>query len=146
MTAGHILTDLQLINQHQKELADFEHQKATILNDQSLTGKHKNKQIGRLQRNPDWIRNQAILWGGLPTQLTNGRIDPLSDIGVGKLEPFDPTWVQGYPIFKDPTQPMPIGTSLCRLGYPLHQINATFDEQTGQFSFSSGSASCSTFS
>jgi hypothetical protein len=138
LTAAHILAELQVINSHQPELTDFERQRDAILNDHALAGKQKNKQIGRLHRNPDWVRKQAVMWGGLPAQLGTALTDPLSDIGIGKLTPFDPTWVQGYPIFKDPAEPMPFGTSLCRLGYPLHQINATFDEQTGQFALAPG--------
>jgi hypothetical protein len=138
LTAGHILSELTLINEHLKEYGEYERQKQEILNDPRLTGKQKNKHIGRLPRKPEWIRNQAVLWGGFQSQLADVSVDPVADLAVGRLHPFDPSWIQGFPILKDPSQPMLIGSSLCRLGYPLHQIDATFDEHTGLFSLAPG--------
>jgi hypothetical protein len=139
LTAGHVLMELQTIVQHQAELNAYEQQRDAILQTPNLTGKQKNKQIARLQRNPDWIKNQATMWAGFArAQLVTASVDQVADLGVGRLEPFDPAWVQGYPVFKNPAEPMLVGTSLCRLGYPLHQIEATFDDQTGQFTLAPG--------
>jgi hypothetical protein len=55
----------------------------------------------------------------------------VADIGVGRLDPFDPTTVKSYPVFKNPSVNFEPGKSLCRLGFPFHQIIPTWDA-TGQ--------------
>jgi hypothetical protein len=85
---------LQVADQHQKELAAYENQKNAILQDQKLTGKQRNKQIGRLPRKPEWIRNQAVAWGGFPSQLVSGVADPVADLAIGQLKPFDASWTK----------------------------------------------------
>jgi hypothetical protein len=55
-------------------------------------------------------------WPGVElTQITSW---PKADISVAKLEPFDPAWVSTFPTLKKPQNEMPMGVSLCRLGYP----------------------------
>jgi hypothetical protein len=60
-------------------------------------------------------------------------------LAIGRLQPFDPSWVTRYPRFKDPAKPMPPGTSLCRLGFPFHEIKASCDPLTGNFTLAPGS-------
>jgi hypothetical protein len=57
---------------------------------------------------------------------------PEADLLVGRLEPFDPASVPTYPVIKDPSN-LRLGTSLCKLGYPFHEISATFDESKNAF-------------
>jgi len=71
-------------------------------------------------------------------QVDQFRTNAMSDLAVGRLQPFDPSKVKSYPVFKNPAEPMLPGSSLCRLGFPFHQINATFDPQTGQFLLAPG--------
>ena len=49
------------------------------------------------------------------------------DLGVVKLEPFDPNWVKVYPVFKDWKKDFEPGRSLCKLGFPFHQFTPTWD-------------------
>jgi len=53
--------------------------------------------------------------------------DPLADIALIKLDNFDANRVPAYPVFKNPAVEFKIGTTLCRLGFPFHDIKATFD-------------------
>ena len=41
-------------------------------------------------------------------------------------------------MFRDPTKELPVGTSLCRLGFPFSRITATFDEVTNSFRIAEG--------
>jgi hypothetical protein len=43
---------------------------------------------------------------------------PLARIGAARLEPFDPSWITQYPVFKDPSKDFEPGTNLCRMGFP----------------------------
>ena len=64
---------------------------------------------------------------------------PDVDLAVCKLTGFRSAMVPNYPLFKDPSRPMDQGTSLCKLGFPFHNIVPTFDEQSGMFHLPSGS-------
>lgn len=55
-----------------------------------------------------------------------------ADLAIGRLDPFDPDSVPVFPVFKNPFSLRP-GTSLCRLGFPFHEIAATFDEARQRF-------------
>lgn len=127
LTAAHIVQQLNLRQQHQQLLANHESSRARILADTTLRRKIRENQLRVLKSNPEWITNQGVLWGWPNCIVQNFIVKPFCDLAAGKLEPFDPAWVKSYPVFKNPAEPMLIGTSLCRLGYPLYAINATFD-------------------
>jgi len=59
-------------------------------------------------------------------------------LAIGRLEPFNSDAITEYPILKNPSN-LPHGTSLCKLGFPFHQINATYDETNGSFTLEPGS-------
>ena len=67
-----------------------------------------------------------------PKRMIGLQIRP-ADIAIGQLVGFDPAQVGEYPVFKNPNTELRSGTSLCRLGFPFHQIKAAFDEATGSF-------------
>jgi len=52
---------------------------------------------------------------------------------VGRLEPFDSAFVKTYPTIKDPVSNLNPGTSLCRLGFPFHELKTSFNEEKGNF-------------
>jgi Trypsin-like peptidase domain len=53
------------------------------------------------------------------------------DLAIARLAPFDPAWVTGYPVFKDPSAGILAGTSLCRLGFPFHEFTPTYEKGKG---------------
>jgi hypothetical protein len=133
LTTAHVAKEIALADQHKPELQDFYQKQNAIQNDPHLNDKAKRKQIGHLAKNQKWITNQATLWGGPGMTPSVCHIDEVADIAILKLENFNPAFVSEYPIFKNPAEPMLPGTSLCRLGFPFHQIEATFDAATGTF-------------
>ena len=127
LTAAHIVQQLGLRQQHQQLIAQYEARRVEILNDQTLRRKIRENQLRSLRPDPHWITDEGVLWGWPQCQIQSFVVKPFCDLAAGKLEPFDSTWVKSYPVFKNPAEPMLIGTSLCRLGYPLYTINATFE-------------------
>jgi Trypsin-like peptidase domain len=73
------------------------------------------------------------------TRLTQAVVRPVADIAAVKLEPFDASAIAEYPVLRDcARQPISQGTSVCRLGYPFHDIKANWDEDRAEFSLPTG--------
>jgi hypothetical protein len=77
---------------------------------------------------------------GVRVGIAEAVIRPLSDLALVKLDPFDAAWIAEYPQLRDPDKhPVEQGMSVCRLGYPFHNIQATWDEERHEFSLPPGS-------
>ena len=68
------------------------------------------------------ITNHSFWWGWDGVRLNNVLVNRQVDVAIGKLEPFDPSWIKEYPVFADPSH-MRIGTSICCGGYPFIKID-----------------------
>lgn len=138
ITVAHLFDSYVQHRQHTKEISVYHEKVQAIQADQSLKAKQKRKRIGRLASNSEWITNHIMGWGGPAIVLKEVKAIREVDLAIGRLEPFDPTGIAEYPVFKDPTRNLNPGTSLCRLGYPFHKIEATFDEATNSFKLANG--------
>jgi hypothetical protein len=75
------------------------------------------------------IKDYSFWWSWNGVQIRDATGVKEADIAVAQLEPFDKTWIPSYPILKDPTKPIRSGTSLCRMGFPFHDVKPTHDGQ-----------------
>jgi hypothetical protein len=137
VTAAHILDSLEQLKESKTALKEYEQKRAKVEADKKLPLKRRRAAIKKLGGTEKLTRNFSVWWG-LPNPkvvMAEGTGVPKVDLAVARLEPFDPGWVKEYPVFKDPQKPMRSGTSLCRLGFPLHTIEPTFDEASNSFIF-----------
>ena len=132
LTVEHIWRTFHAYLAHKIEIASYRDEVAKLDADQKLTIKQKHKKAARLIQNPKWITNHSFWWGDNNVQLKDIRALPEGDLILGRLEPFDSTRISDYPIIKDPSALKP-GTSLCKLGYPFHEIKASFNEANNAF-------------
>jgi hypothetical protein len=142
VTAGHILSKWAQLAQGVEAIRAIQAERDAIKADPSLTNKERGKRLSAgIQIGKD-DSDQCSMWLTWPNvQLTNMLFFPATtpgwgeiiDLGVGKLEPFDPAWVKQYPVFKDPKKGFDQGRSLCKLGFPFHQFQATWDAAKRQF-------------
>lgn len=84
------------------------------------------------------LTNVSYWWGSDGVGMTEAHVDMDRDLALTRLTGFDPASVLSYPVFGQPASAIRPGDRLCRLGYPLHQASATFDEKTGTFSLAPG--------
>lgn len=138
LTAAHIVKEIRVAAEQKLVFAENERQRNEIANNPLLHPNDKQKRIRALRLNGSSISHDAVLWAFPTSRIDQFFVNEFADIAVARLQPFDPTWVQTYPVFKNPAQPMLSGTSLCRLGFPFHQINATFNEANGTFTLADG--------
>lgn len=133
LTAAHALQPIQLAQQHGLEMQQYGQRVAEIEANIHFPKAVKAKHIKNLQTNPKWVVNQSYWWGRDGVTVVNGRADPHRDLAFGQMQPFQADWVSSFPVFKNPATRSRVGTSLCRLGFPLHAVKATFDDKTGNF-------------
>lgn len=136
MTVAHLWQSSQQMLNDKKEIDEYKEQANKIEQNTSLKGNIKKNRIRKLKTNPNWITNHSFWWGGNLHRLIDVKIFHEADLAIGKLEPFDPSWIKTYPTIKNPDE-MKIGTFLCKLGYPFHAINATYDEEKDSFQLAS---------
>jgi hypothetical protein len=133
LTADHIVAEIAKFEESQVKMAEYDQQKKNIMADASLKEKEKHRRIQRLQVSDEWIIAQAVFWADPKWRIETFVRWPLADIALGQIKGFDATALPEYPVFKNPAEELKMGTSICRLGYPFHEIKATFIESSGQF-------------
>lgn len=138
ITTAHLWKSFLAFQKHANELRAHKKQLEAIEQDQSLTTKQQNKRLRQAKTNPEWITNHSFWWGWDGVSIKDVKAIPKGDILVGRLEPFKQTMVKTYPIIKDPSKGLNPGRSLCKLGYPFHEIKASFDEATNTFKLAPG--------
>jgi hypothetical protein len=138
ITARHLFQPYFKFKQDNKKLSTYRKQVETIELAQGLTGKQKNEKLRKVVPNPHWITNVSFWWGWDGVTIKDVKSLPEGDIIIGRLEPFRKTMVEAYPIIKDPSKGLNPGTSLCKLGYPFHEIRASFDDEKNEFKIAPG--------
>jgi len=138
VTVAHIFQSFQAFKKHRREIAEFQRYFQAIQEDQRLTAKQKRKSLRGIKANPRWITNHSFWWGKDGVSLKDIKVLPEADLALGRLDPFDSTFVKTYPTIKDPTINLNPGTSLCRLGFPFHELKTSFNEDTGNFELPPG--------
>ncbi len=138
ITAAHLFESSLAFQQHTNELLACKKQAEQIKQDGNLTMKQKNKKLRQGKANSRWITNHSFWWRWDGVSLKDVRAFPEADVAIGRLEPFNNAMVEAYPVFKDPSKNLDPGTSLCKLGYPFHELKASFDESKNVFTLAPG--------
>ena len=88
---------------------------------------------------PDSCSDHAEIWAlpsfsETPPHLAEAIVRPLADLALVRLEPFDAAPIAGFPVLRDPGKhPIEQGMSVCRLGYPFHDISADWNDAAHEF-------------
>lgn len=113
LTAAHTIQDTSLHHTHRKEYREYLQGEGTVLN-------------------PKWILNHSLWFGADHHRVHEFHVLPDNDLAIGKIENFDPSFVRHYPGFISP-ESVKTGRSLCKLGFPFYDIQATFSENTFRY-------------
>lgn len=141
LTAGHIVDQIVVMDRESSESAQHEAKIDAIEKDSTLDAVQKRaakKKLGL--RKPDSTRRFSPLWDMMSAaQAISAVRCPVADIGIVQLQNFDKTLFKVCPKLKDPSKKYRPGTSLCKLGFPFHTVQPSWDEATGTFSLPAGS-------
>lgn len=138
LTSAHVIAPMLAAKHHESEIANFNKQESDIQNNNKTPRKKRRQLLRKLKPNPQWITNLSFWWANDNFRINNFKFNQLKDIATGKIESYDQSFCSNYPVFKDPKDSFSPGTSLCRLGFPLHDVNTTFNEETGQWKIDAG--------
>lgn len=134
VTAYHIVEQIVNLESEKQLVAAHDTELERTKGDQGLQIKEKQKRIRALKW-PDKksTRDFSVWYGRDGAAVAKFAHIKTVDIAVGRLDPFDAASVPSYPTFKDPSKDFEPGVSLCKLGFPFHEIIPTYDSTAGSF-------------
>jgi len=133
ITVAHLFESFQAFRKHTEEIKEFQANQQAAQEKPWLSIQQKRKNLRSIKADSHWITNHSFWWGKDGMSLKDMKVLPEADLVVGRLDPFDPDFVKTYPSIKDPTANLDPGTSLCKLGFPFHELKTSFDEESGNF-------------
>ncbi len=116
---------------HMKEAAEFTAKLAKLKSD---TSKEAKKELKRIRPNLKWITHSSVWTGQDEQKVTDLKVLPEADLFAARLDPFDPSTVAGYPVFKKPEEVMVPGRSLCKIGFSYAELSTVFEPENEKFS------------
>jgi hypothetical protein len=131
ITAHHIIQSIRNMEQTGAAIQQYETDVAAIEGDRSLSRKERQRRLAQYNKPPADAPRRFSPWWGHGLVVAEAHDLPEVDLSVGRFASFDPSTVGTYPVFKDPGMLFEPGISLCKLGYPFHEIVPTFDPASG---------------
>lgn len=114
LTAAHIIGETKKHLEHVEEYRNYLHGEGVVIN-------------------PKWILHHSLWFGADEHHIPEFHLLPENDLAIGQIKDFVPKAGQRYPKIIDPSA-IRAGRSLCRLGFPFYEINATFSGNTFHYS------------
>ena len=139
VTAGHIIDQLKKMIDDEATYGARQEAVDKIQGDMTLSPKDKSRAMRALEKpTPDTTEKASVWWARVGTELINIKRLQGVDLAIAQLKDFDPKCVGQFPTFKDPAKDFEPGTSLCKLGFPFHQITPSWDSDTCTFRLPEG--------
>jgi hypothetical protein len=136
-TAAHMLNIGQRMVADRPQVAALRQEIADVEANPDLKPGYRARQLRQLhgKAKPDWLVKTSYWWAVDGVVLQDVRLVPAVDLAIGKLDPFPRNVFSTHAVIKNPAVGLDPGTSLCRLGFPFPQIQATYDEVANAFRF-----------
>lgn len=135
LTVAHLFESKLKGDIDSSEIRKFNEDKTKITNDPSFLDLQKKKKVKNLEGDrikPKWITNNSLWWGADDFLIEKFEINKELDLATGQIKNFDPGRISGYPVFID-APAMKHGSSLCKLGFPFHKVESSFDPAKNAF-------------
>jgi hypothetical protein len=131
VTADHILSMIGEMSTTCKAVQTYNAFVAAVEGDPKLTAKERQRKIASMKKPPKEAPMDFSPYWGASLEVEAVHSLPDVDLAVGKFKKFDGASVASYPIFKDPSQPIDQGISLCKLGYPFYEVTPKYTKGKG---------------
>lgn len=114
VTAAHIIGETKKHLDHVQEYRNYLHGEGVVIN-------------------PKWILNHSLWFGADHHFISEFHLWPENDLAIGQIKNFEPSVNQRYPKIID-SRAVRSGRSLCKLGFPFYEIQASFEGNTFHYS------------
>ncbi len=125
LTAGHVFDSLVRYQGDMKKAEEIEEINRS-------RGGRPGSPSGQIKMDPSFLSNHSFWWGWDGVRLNNVTVNRQLDIAVGRLEPFVPGMVSGFPVLADPDD-VRVGSALCRGGFCFPQLHVEWDDAKSAF-------------
>ena len=140
VTAAHIIKQFVALVRGEQDARRIDAEIDSIRQDTSISRNEQRRRLSGLgKRSKSDTSRGSAWWGRDDVRVNEAYIVDAVDLAVAKLEPFDPSWISTYPVFKDPTKDFHCGTSLCKLGFPFHAVEPKWNDEKQRFELPPGS-------
>lgn len=143
ITAAHLMAEIVKAKQSTRSVAEID---AKIAELKRKDGKRTNRERHELERlearRLGHLSHSAEIWA-LPNfsdthpHIVEHHVARHADVAAFRLEPFDGTSISRYPVLREGHASVRPGTAVCRVGFPWHHVDATYDGESG-FNVSGG--------
>ena len=134
LTARHLIGLIERCERQKGGHREYEADVREMEQDTGSLRRHRREKTRHLKRpGDDSVRDYSVWWGADGSVIRDLHVEPAGDLAAGRLDPFAPASVPAYPVFMPPGPAYQPGRSLCRLGFPFHDIVPTFDEDKNAF-------------
>ena len=134
VTAGHVLKECDDLAKAVLRTRALQAQIAAIEQDTTIDRHELRARLASVKPPKSDDTERSSVWFGRDhLRMKEGYVLEGADLAIARLEPFDPAWVAQYPMFRGTTHDFEPGTSMCRLGFPFHRLEPTWDAATNTF-------------
>jgi hypothetical protein len=138
-TAWHIISGILELKEACDRYHADEPARNAIRADTKMKAKEKRRRLAKLGTGEaDCPTHFSSWWGWDGVGIAEWHAVPAIDLVVARLTNFDSGSIVSYPAFKDPAKGMTQGASLCKLGFPFHTVEPSYDEGADRFTFPRG--------
>ncbi len=140
LTCAHLINEIHRQEQSSLKHRNYDHQVRTKEQDTIADKRFRKDKVYSFHRpSKDTVLNHSVWWGRDGAQLHDVSLMPATDLALGRLQPFDPEGIKHYPVFKKPGENYTPGRSLCKIGFPFHEITPSYDAEKNIFVLPKGS-------
>ena len=143
ITAAHLMAEIVQAKQSARSVIDLDKRIDELKNHEGkLSNKQRHELHGLEDQRKNYLSHSAEIWA-LPhfsetrPRIVEHHIAQHADVAAFRLEPFDATTIARYPVLRGGHSSVKPGTNICRVGFPWHHVDATFDGESG-FNVTSG--------
>ena len=129
LTVAHLIRYIQKQREQMQMCSEYHNQTLKLEGERASVKGHRKKKVVHLERpKPITVQHHATWWGRDKAELRDLVMLPTADLALARLDPFDASGINQYPVFKTASADYTAGRSLCKLGFPMQDIIPVYNE------------------
>lgn len=147
---GWVLTAAHVVREGEQAVASISNGRglhesiAKLHHDHAMPAEKKREELARREAElRGFLTHSVELWAvpgidRMRPSAVEAFVDEPSDLALVRIEPFDHKAFSEFPRFRPQSRPLVVGTGICRIGFPFHNVDASFAEDRSSFDINAG--------